>query len=144
MGPNRASAKQRILVAGTVDSVHTACAILGDAFEYRSAFSMEEALAVLDSSIELIVCNMRFEDGTLVDFLRALREQPRFCRLPLVCLQAYSYEVSSGAYERLEAALRRFENARLVDLYAVARARGVSAAAAELREVVCSRLREAA
>ena len=142
MVSHKTRTKQRILVVGTVDSVHTACAILGDGFDYRRAFSAQQALAVLDSPVDLILCSMRFDDGSTVEFLRALEEAPRGCRVPVVCFHAHGWEASRGAYARLRAVLQNFDDAQVVDLYARARDGGVPAAVAELREAVCSRLQE--
>ena len=136
--------KQRILVAGTVDAVHAACAIVGDGFDYRRAFSAHEALAVLDSPLDLIVCSMRFDDGSMVEFLRTLEKAQQRSPVRVVCFHAHGWEVSRGACAQVQAALRGLGDGQVVDLYALAQERGVSAAVAELREAVGSRLQEAA
>ncbi|HYX63241.1 MAG TPA: hypothetical protein VE935_03365 [Burkholderiales bacterium] len=131
-------------MAGTVDAVHTACSILGDGFDYRRAFSAHEALAVLDSPVDLIVCSMRFDDGSMVEFLHALQKDQQRSPVPVVCFHAHGWEVSRGACAQVQAALRGLGDGQVVDLYTLARERGVSAAVAELREAICSRLQQAA
>jgi len=123
-----------ILVAGTADAVHTARVILGEGFDYRCACSLEEARAQLGPNLELVLCNLRFDDGRMIDFLAAL-----LCaRLPVVCFHAHAWEVSRSAREAVAQTLQALDNACFVDLYAIARARGVAAAAAALRHVVGS------
>jgi hypothetical protein len=137
MSPESA-ARQRILVAGTVDAVQTARLIIGEDFDYRCAFSLEQAQAELHPGLRAVLCNMRFEDARMLDFLEALRGDERGASLPLVCFHAHGWEVSSSAQEAMQTLLDGFPNARFVDLYAIARSDGVSAAAAALREAVSS------
>ena len=125
-----------VLVAGTADAVHTARQIIGEAFEYRCAYSLEEARAELGPNLELIVCNLRLGDARAIDFLKRLQEDEQFARLPLVCFDAHGREMSQSVHRAMETALQRFGNARFVDLVAIARSRGVAAAAAALREAV--------
>ena len=127
-----------ILVAGTADAVHTARLILGDGFHYRAAFSLEQACASLRPAPQLVVCSMRFDDARMIDFLRTLREE--HARPPVVCFHAHGWQVSASAHAALQAVLLTLENAAFVDLYAIARARGVAAAAGALREAVASAL----
>ena len=127
-----------VLVAGTVDAVRTARLIIGEGFDYRCAFSLEDAQTKLDPGLELIVCNMRFDDARMIDFLKLLREDGGCAHLPVICFHAHGWEVSRSAHEALEAVLRTFDNARFVDLYAITRSRGVAQAAAALRHAVCS------
>ena len=129
-----------ILVAGTADAVHTARVILGEGFDYRCASSLGEARAQLGPDLELVLCNMRFDDARMIDFLKTLRDEGRWARLPVVCFHAHAWEVSRSAHEALAQTLRTLDNACFVDLYAITRARGVTAAAAALRDAVGSAL----
>lgn len=129
-----------VLVAGTADAVHTARLIIGENFEYRCAYSLEEARAELSPNLELIVCNMRLGDARATDFLRGLRDDAQLARLPLVCFHAHGREISHSAHEAIEAALHGFGNAHFVDLFAIARSSGVPAAAGALREAVFAAL----
>src|SRR5689334_5030952 len=105
-----------VLVAGTADAVHTARLMLGERFDYRCAFSLEQARASLRPAPELIVCNMRFDDARMLDFLEALRDDDECSRLPVVCFHAHGWELCASAEETLQAMLRSFGNARFVDL----------------------------
>ena len=125
-----------VLVAGTVDAVRTARLIIGEGFDCRCAFSVEEAQAQLGPDVQLILCNMRFDDAPMVDFLNVLREEPEYSQLRVVCFHAHGWQVSRSAHQALEAVLRTFDNARFVDLYAITRSRGVTAAAVALRDAV--------
>jgi CheY-like chemotaxis protein len=129
-----------VLVAGTADAVYTARLIIGEEFEYRCAYSLEEARAELSPDLELIVCNLRLGDARAIEFLKGLREDARCAHLPVICFHAHGREISESAQRAMEAALQRFGNARFVDLFAITRSRGVSAAGAALREAVFSAL----
>lgn len=133
-----------VLVAGTVDAVRTARLIIGEGFEYRCAFSLEDARTMLDRGLELILCNMRFDDARMIDFLKLLREEGEYSHLPVVCFHAHGWELSRSAHEAIDAVLQTFDHARFVDLYAITRSRGVSEAAAALRHAVCSAAEAAA
>ena len=129
-----------VLVAGTADAVHTARLIIGEAFHYRPAFSLGQARAALRPAPELVVCSMRFEEAGMLDFLKALREEPEGARLPVVCFHAHGWDLSASAHAALQGVLQTLDNASFVDLYAIARARGVAAATTALREAVASAL----
>ena len=127
-----------VLVAGTADAVHTARLIIGEAFDYRPAFSLAQARASLRPAPQLVVCSMRFDDAQMIDFLHGLREDEQCARLPVVCFHAHGWEVSACAQAAVHAVLQTLENASFVDLYAIARLHGVAAAATALREAVAS------
>lgn len=129
-----------VLLAGTADAVHTARLIIGERFDYRCAFSLEEARARLRPMPELVVCHMRFDDAGMIDFLKGLRDDEAGSRLPVVCFHAHGWDVSGSARAAIQAVLQGLDNACFVDLYCIARARGVSAATAALREAVGSAL----
>jgi CheY-like chemotaxis protein len=127
-----------VLVAGTAEAVHTARLIMGEGFDYRPAFSLEQARASLRPAPELIVCSMRFDDARMIEFLQGLREDEQCAQLPVVCFHAHGWEVSPSAHEAMQEMLESFGNARFVDLFGIARSRGVPAAAAALRQAVTS------
>jgi hypothetical protein len=130
--------RRRILVVGTLDAVQTARAILGDGFEYRCAFSLDEARAELHPGVALVLCHMRFDGDRMVDFLEVLRDDEHCGRLPVVCFHAHSSNIGSGAYEAMQAVLKGFDEAKVVDLHSIARSSGVPAAVAALRQAVAS------
>jgi len=125
--------KQRILVAGARDAVQTARLILGEGFDYRFAFSLEEAQAELGPGVELILCHAR-----MLELLDAVRADAQCGQKPLVCFHAHGWEMGADAYQRTQLALETFANARFVDLYAIARSSGIPAAGAALRHAVRS------
>jgi hypothetical protein len=129
-----------VLVAGTADAVHTARLIIGEGFAYRPAFSLAQARAFLRPAPQLVVCSMRFDDAQMIDFLQGLREDEECAQLPVVCFHGHGWEVSACAHGALQAVLQKLDNASFVDLYAIARARGVAAAATALRQAVASAL----
>ena len=127
-----------VLVAGTAEAVHTARLIMGEGFDYRPAFSLEQARAFLRPAPRLIVCSMRFDDARMIDFLQGLREDEQCSGLPVVCFHAHGREVSPSAHQAMQETLESFGNARFVDLFGIARSRGVPAATAALRQAVAS------
>ncbi|HEX7052498.1 MAG TPA: hypothetical protein VF211_01025 [Burkholderiales bacterium] len=127
------AAQQRILLAGTVDAVRTARLIIGEGFDYRCATSLDEARTQLCPDLAAVVCSLRLDDAPVVELLEQLGPD-----VPVVCFHAHGRELSGSARESVREALQALGNARFVDLYAIARSRGVPAAAAALREAVSS------
>ena len=133
--------KPRVLLAGTQDAIDTVRAALGDLLDYICADSVETAIGHLDRDLDLILCNVRFDESRMFDFLRAVRERDVAQGIPVVCIRAHDRPLSPGTHDAIEAALREFDTACFVDLYSLSRESGGSAALAILRNTVFSRLK---
>ena len=104
---------RRVLVAGTQDVIDVARAALGDAartapggeLELATACSVTEALREVEGGVELVLCNVRFDDSRMFDFLGALNTMPgagppviccRVARAPMSPMAARSTAVGSA------------------------------------------------
>ena len=131
---------RRVLVAGTQDAVDTARAALGGELELAAAYSVAEALKEVEGGVELVLCNVRFDDSRMFDFLGALNAMPRDKRLPVVCCRVARSPVSAGARRGIELALEALGVLAFVDLYEVETRDGPDAAQAVLRATVMAYL----
>lgn len=132
--------KRRVLVAGTPDAIATVRVVLGATFNLVCAGSSEEALRAINAPIDLIVCNVRFDESRMFDFLNAVRKRRDLRSVPIVCFRALDHPLTSAVRESIDTALQTFERATFVDLDAVAKRSGISSALLTLREVVLSSL----
>ena len=60
---------RRVLVAGTQDVVDAARAALGADLELPAAYSVAEALKHIEGGVDLVLCNVRFDDSRMFDFI---------------------------------------------------------------------------
>lgn len=62
-----------MLIAGTQQAIEVLQGVLGRDFEVLSATSIHEALYLLVPRVDLILCNVRFDDSRMFEFLHALQ-----------------------------------------------------------------------
>jgi len=127
--------KRRVLVAGTREAVDSAQAALGGEFELLTAYSVAEALERV-RGIELVLCNVRFDDSRMFDFLGALKANPPARALPVVCYRVMRSRMSVGARRGIELALEALGASVFLELYELEHRHGAEAAQAALRAAV--------
>jgi hypothetical protein len=134
---------RRVLVAGTQDVVDAARAAIGGELELAAAYSVAEALKQVEGGVDLVLCNVRFDDSRMFDFLGALNAMPRSRRLPVVCCRVARSPVSAGARRGIELALEALGVIAFLDMHELESRDGLEAALAALRAAVMSHLPEA-
>jgi hypothetical protein len=140
---------RRVLVAGTQDVIDVARAALGEAvraalggeLELATAYSVSEALRQVEGGVELVLCNVRFDDSRMFDFLGALNAMPQ-AGPPVICCRVARAPMSAGARRGIELALEALGVVAFLDLYELESRDGPSGAHAALREAVMTRLRK--
>jgi len=128
-----------VLVAGTQDVIDAARAALGGELELATAYSVTEALRQVED-VELVLCNVRFDDSRMFDFLGVLNALPRAKRLPVVCCRVARSPVSAGARRGIELALEALGVLAFLDMYELEARDGPEAAQAALRATVMAHL----
>ena len=134
---------RRVLVAGTQDVVDAARAALGGDLELAAAYSVAEALKEVEGGVDLVLCNVRFDDSRMFDFLGALNAMPRSRRLPVVCCRVARSPVSAGARRGIELALEALGVLAFLDMHELEARDGPAAARAALRAAVMAHLPKA-
>lgn len=132
-----------MLVAGTQEVIDAARALLGGELELLPAHSVAEALKAVDSGIDLVLCNVRFDDSRMFDFLGALNAMPESRRVPVICCRMLRTPMSAGSRRGIELALEALGVVSFLDMHEIERQRGAAAAEAALCEVVNLHLRDA-
>jgi hypothetical protein len=132
---------RRVLVAGTQDVIDAARAVLGGEreLELATAYSVAEALNEVKAGVELVLCNVRFDDSRMFDFLGALNAMPDK-RMPVICCRVAKSPISAGARRGIELALEALGVLVFLDMYELESRRGPEAAQAALREAVMKHL----
>ena len=128
------SRKPRILVAGTREAVRALRALLVDDAELIAAYSTEDALALIDRGPDLVVCNVRFDESRMFDFLQAGRA--RSPALPIVCCRVSVTELRATVHHAIELALDALGIETFVDCAPLYRERGEAGAADALRRAI--------
>lgn len=123
-----------ILLAGTRDAVAVAKVALGSAFSYRIAYNVHEAISNLGPDIDLIVCNVAFDDSQMFDLVRAARSSKTTPLIPIICFR--QRPSTMALHHALELAIEDFERTSFVDLHALRQNGGDAAALLALREAV--------
>jgi hypothetical protein len=133
---------RRVLVAGTQDVIDAARAALGGELELATAYSVAEALTEVQGGVELVLCNVRFDDSRMFDFLGALNAMPRARRVPVICCRVERNPISAGSRRGIELALEALGVLAFLDMHELEQRDGTAAAQAALREVVMAHLRK--
>lgn len=134
------TARPRVLVAGTRQGIASVREVLEDAAELVGAQSVAEALREVDRGADLIICNVRFDDSRMFDFLGALAERPAARGVPVICCRVLHRPLSAGARRAIALALEALGVAEFVDMQAIQEEQGIEAAKEALRRAALSRL----
>jgi len=132
--------RRRVLVAGTQEVVDAARTALGDELELAAAYSVAEALREVQGGVDLVLCNVRFDDSRMFDFLGALNAMPPSRRVPVICCRVARAPLSGGSRRGIELALEALGVAAFLDMHELEQRDGLAAAQAALREAVMARL----
>ena len=132
----------RVLVAGTQDVVDAARAALGDELELATAYSVAEALKEVQGGVELVLCNVRFDDSRMFDFLGALNAMPGAERVPVICCRVERRPISGGSRRGIELALEALGVLAFLDMYELEQRAGPAGARSALRDAVMGELRK--
>ena len=141
---------RRVLVAGTQDVIDVARvalgaaarAALGEELELATAYSVSEALKQVEGGVELVLCNVRFDDSRMFDFLGALNAMPG-AGPPVICCRVARAPMSAGARRGIELALEALGVVAFLDMHELESRDGPSGAHAALRAAVMTRLHKA-
>lgn len=131
--------RRRVLVAGTREVIEAARATLGGEFELATAYSVAEALAAVERGVDLVLCNVRFDDSRMFDFLGALSARPGR-RVPVICCRVASAPISAGARRGIELALEALGVVAFLDMHELEQRDGPAAGRAALRAAVLAHL----
>jgi hypothetical protein len=134
------AARPRVLVAGTRLGIDLVREVLAEDAELIGAQSVVEALAEVDRGVELIVCNIRFDDSRMFDFLGALGDRPTARGVPVICCRVLHRPLSVGSRRAIALALEALGVAEFVDMQVIEEEQGTDAARQALRRAALSRL----
>jgi hypothetical protein len=141
--PAKSPSRRRLLVAGTQEVIDVARALFGGELELLSASSVAEALKQSETGIDLVLCNVRFDDSRMFDFLGALNAMPLARQVPVICCRMQRTPLSGGARRGIELALEALGVVAFVDMYELEQLHGVAPAQAKLRDMVLTQLGKA-
>ena len=133
--------RPRVLVAGTRQGIAAVFEVLGEEADLVGAESVVEALTEVERGVRLIICNVRFDDSRMFDFLGALAGRRSAQGVPVICCRVLHRPLSAGARRAIALALEALGVAEFVDMQAIEEEQGVQAAREALRRAALSRLR---
>jgi CheY-like chemotaxis protein len=102
------------LVAGTPEALQTLTSLLSEDLDLLLARSVTEALGLVDSGIDLIICNVQFDESRMFDFLHELQKHPR--HVPVICCRTRPDPIRRGSKRAIELALEALGVGIFVDL----------------------------
>ena len=114
MGVNRT--RPRSLVAGTPEALETLRKLLGEDLDLVWARSVEEALRLVDSDIDLVICNVRFDESRMFDFLHEMQKRPSIGKAPIICCRISPEPIPLASRHAIELALDALGVGVFIDL----------------------------
>jgi DNA-binding NtrC family response regulator len=141
MGVHRT--RPRLLVAGTPEAFATFRELLGEHLELVWASSVKEALGLVDSGIALVICNVRFDESRMFDFLHEMQKRSAARKIPIICCRISPEPIALASRHAIELALDALSVGVFIDLAQMRRDFG-EAADSMFRSMVLARLNLAA
>jgi hypothetical protein len=132
--------RPRVLVAGTQEVIDAAYAVFGSELQLTTAYSVAEALRQVERGVDLVLCNVRFDDSRMFDFLGALNAMPPARQMPVICCRTQRTPMSGGSRRGIELALEALGVVAFVDMHDLEQKYGEPAAQAALRDAVMRHL----
>ena len=132
----------RVLIAGSVHS----CTLLRNALssfdaEFFFAQTIDEALREVGTHVCIILCDVRFDESRMFNFLHALGTTPSAQGVPVVCCRVSEAPLTPSTYRAIEVAFEALGVHDFIDLPRLIAQHGSRAAAGLLRDLVVKRLR---
>jgi CheY-like chemotaxis protein len=131
----------RILIAGTRDAIEALSEVLHHDAELVSARSVREALDLFDARVDMVVCNVRFDESRMFDFLLALRQKPGGANVRVVSFRIAGAELSQRMRASIKAALEALGVQTFVDVPQLEPIYGRQVALETLRQVILQALK---
>jgi CheY-like chemotaxis protein len=128
----------RILIAGTRDAIEALSEVLHHDAELVSA---REALDLFDARVDMVVCNVRFDESRMFDFLLALRQKPGGANVRVVSFRIAGAELSQRMRASIKAALEALGVRTFVDVPQLEPIYGRQVALETLRQVILQALK---
>ena len=132
--------RPRVLLAGTAEAIKKLRALLADEAQIVAAQSIDEALRHIDPDIALIICNVRFDDSRMFDFLHAVNARLGVRCPPVICCRLSQPPFSLGVRAAIRMAAQALGVSEFVDYYKLQEERGAEGAREKLREIVMAHL----
>jgi DNA-binding NtrC family response regulator len=136
-GSDSARRRPRVLVAGTADAIEALVQAVKDAAEIVTAESLSEALYRLDSGpFDTIVCNVRFDESRMFEFLQAVTQRDSLASARIVSFRAEDTPLSNNTRKAIRNALEALGVEHFVDLAQLSAEYGEDVAYETLRKLV--------
>jgi hypothetical protein len=132
--------RARALVAGTSEAIALVERLVGDLVELYPARSVGEALATMEVPLGMVLCDLRFDDSRMFDFLHAARSSAALSGVPIVCFRMQGARLPARVRRAVELALDGLEVDTFLDLHQLAEEQGAAAAEEALRRLVMQSL----
>lgn len=126
----------RILAAGTTDAIEALTQLLHAEAELVPAYSVRDALDRFDERIDLVVCNVRFDESRMFDFLLALRQKRGGTGVCVVSFRIAGAELSPRMRSSIRGALEALGVDTFVDVPHLANQYDRPTALETLRQVI--------
>jgi CheY-like chemotaxis protein len=113
----KAKHPKRILIAVTPSSTPLLSQILGSTFELIFSTSLHHAQAQLNEGVDLVACDIHFDDCRMFDLLRLSKANPATRQIPFLCLKVVEGVLDQALYQSVDIASSALGAAGFVDLF---------------------------
>jgi hypothetical protein len=136
--PAGAAGRKRlhILVAGTSDAIDELTRMLSDDADIVPARSVSEALLSFHPGIDVVCCNVRFDESRMFDFLLALRQRPGGAKVRVVSFRITGAELAPRMRTSIRSALEALGVETFIDIPQLTEQYGGQIALETLRQVL--------
>lgn len=138
----RKASSKKVLVAVRSKDLDTVSTALGTEFDLIICHTLEDALAHLDEPIGLIACGVRFSNGRMFDFLRAVKANPNTRQVPFYLMLGEGTKYSRAILTGIRRAAEVLGSNGFTDLSRLENHLGKEQAYERLRKVIRQHLED--
>ena len=132
--------RPRVLIAGSRRSADLLRSALSFDAEFLFAQTIDEALRHVEAKVCIVLCDVRFDESRMFNFLHELGNMSVAQGLAMVCCRVSDAPLTPSTYRAIEVALEALGVHDFIDLPRLVAQHGRQAAAGLLRERVLERL----
>ena len=96
--------KKKLLLATRPDVRPLALRALADHFELEFCYNLRDAINVLGSGVDGVLCGLHFGEGEFFDFLQYAKSNPDTKAIPFFCLHGSGGNLSAPIQKSIEIA----------------------------------------
>jgi hypothetical protein len=113
---NRMIAKKKLLAATVSENISALQAVYESHFDIKIVTQLEAAVDQLDAGVDVILCNINFDEGALYDLLRIAKAHEVVRTAPFIAIDASPVASSAAIRQSIDIACKTLGAAEVIHM----------------------------